>query len=73
MPKPLNYTGIVKFKGKLNPEKYDARIHVGVRMDEPGRSFYLVNNLRYIALHFPSRFIIIIIIIIITISSTLKE
>ncbi|XP_060567534.1 uncharacterized protein LOC132726265 isoform X2 [Ruditapes philippinarum] len=34
-PKPINYTGIVKFKGKLNPEKYDARIHVGVRMDEP--------------------------------------
>lgn len=33
--KPLNYTGIVKFKGKLNPEKYDARMYIGVRMDEP--------------------------------------
>ncbi|XP_053402522.1 uncharacterized protein LOC123548303 isoform X3 [Mercenaria mercenaria] len=33
--KPINYMGIVKFKGKLHPEKYDARIHVGVRMDEP--------------------------------------
>ncbi|KAL4235198.1 hypothetical protein ACF0H5_006836 [Mactra antiquata] len=32
--KPINYTGIVKFKGKLNPDKYDARIHVGIRMDD---------------------------------------
>ncbi|XP_052233513.1 neurofilament light polypeptide-like isoform X3 [Dreissena polymorpha] len=33
--KPINYTGIVKFLGKLSPEKHDARVHVGVRMDEP--------------------------------------
>ncbi|XP_052815456.1 uncharacterized protein LOC128242367 isoform X3 [Mya arenaria] len=32
--KPINYTGIVKFVGKLNPDKYDARIHAGIRMDE---------------------------------------
>jgi len=37
--KPVNYTGIVKFKGKLNPEKYDARIHVGLRMDEQGKIY----------------------------------
>jgi len=39
--KPINYTGIVKWVGKLNEEKYDARVHVGLRMDEPGMCIVL--------------------------------
>ena len=37
--KPINHTGIVKFRGKLDPDKYDARIFVGVRMDDQGKLF----------------------------------
>ena len=44
MLKPINHTGIVKFRGKLDPDKYDARVFVGVRMDDTGISplFYNV-------------------------------
>ncbi|XP_076449834.1 uncharacterized protein LOC143286125 isoform X2 [Babylonia areolata] len=34
-PKPLVYTGIVKYVGRLDKEKYDARVYCGVRLDEP--------------------------------------
>ncbi|KAK7114160.1 myosin heavy chain, clone 203-like isoform X2 [Littorina saxatilis] len=34
-PKPVIYTGIVKYVGGLDKEQYDARIYCGVRLDEP--------------------------------------
>lgn len=34
-PKPKIYTGIVKYRGQLE-QKYNSRIYVGVRLDEPG-------------------------------------
>ena len=37
-PKPKIYTGIVKYRGPLE-QKYNSRIYVGVRLDEPGRNF----------------------------------
>ena len=33
--KPIVYTGIVKYVGRLDKEQYDARIYCGVRLDEP--------------------------------------
>ncbi|XP_048751898.1 reticulocyte-binding protein homolog 2a-like isoform X3 [Ostrea edulis] len=33
-PKPKIYTGIVKYRGQLE-QKYNSRIYVGVRLDEP--------------------------------------
>ncbi|GFR64184.1 myosin-7B-like [Elysia marginata] len=34
-PKPVTYTGIVKYMGNLDKESYDARIYVGLRLDAP--------------------------------------
>ncbi|KAL8593001.1 hypothetical protein ACOMHN_017931 [Nucella lapillus] len=34
-PKPLVYTGIVKYVGPLDKQQYDARVYCGVRLDEP--------------------------------------
>lgn len=36
-PKPKIYTGIVKYRGPLE-QKYNSRIYVGVRLDEPGKA-----------------------------------
>ena len=37
--KPVNHTGIVKFRGQLDANKYDARVYVGVRMDDQGNLY----------------------------------
>ncbi|KAL3860327.1 hypothetical protein ACJMK2_010466 [Sinanodonta woodiana] len=34
-PKPIIYTGIVKFLGKLDPDRAESRVHLGIRLDEP--------------------------------------
>ncbi|KAK3603789.1 hypothetical protein CHS0354_042790 [Potamilus streckersoni] len=34
-PKPIIYTGIVKFLGRLDPDRSESRVHLGVRLDEP--------------------------------------
>ncbi|XP_069113570.1 putative leucine-rich repeat-containing protein DDB_G0290503 isoform X2 [Argopecten irradians] len=35
VPKPKIYTGIVKYRGTLDKPGYDARMFVGVRLDDP--------------------------------------
>ena len=34
---PQQYTGIVKYVGKIDSEFIDNRIYVGVKLDEPGQ------------------------------------
>ncbi|RUS80818.1 hypothetical protein EGW08_011439 [Elysia chlorotica] len=34
-PKPITYTGIVKYIGNLDKESFDARMYVGLRLDAP--------------------------------------
>lgn len=34
-PKPIIYTGIVKYIGRLDKDHYDARTYLGIRLDEP--------------------------------------
>lgn len=35
---PQQYTGIVKYVGKIDSEYIDNRVYVGVKLDEPGKA-----------------------------------
>ena len=40
---PQKLTGIVKFIGKVDSEFIDNRVYVGLKLDEPGELFSIIN------------------------------